>query len=223
MMTCPCGGTASLPHGRQSRSLVRTVLFHSKERSMVAYDTNLSTSISLIDRARSQEAEAWAMLTRLYGPLIYSWARRSGLPAEDAADILQNVLMAVWKGLPSFIADQADSSFRGWLRTITRNAVHEWARRGARRIAADSLEVDYPAPEISEDDGPEGLFGGLTQQALQLARGSADERTWDAFWKCTMEDMAVSDVAKLLEMSPAAVRQAKYRVLCRLRELLVDR
>lgn len=190
---------------------------------MVAYDTSLSTSVSLIDRARSQEAEAWTILTRLYGPLIYSWARRSGLSAEDAGDILQNVLMAVWKGLPNFIADQADCSFRGWLRIITRNAVREWARRGANRIAANSLEVDWPAPQIDEEVGEDGLFCGLTQQALQLARESADERTWNAFWKCTMEDMAVVDVAQLLGMSPAAVRQAKYRVLCRLRELLADR
>lgn len=190
---------------------------------MVSYDTSLSTSVSLIDRARSQESEAWSTLTRLYGPLIYSWARRSGLRPEDAADILQNVLMSVWKGLPDFIADRADSSFRGWLRTITRNAVREWARRGANRIAAGSLEADLPAPGIAEEDGPEELFGGLTQQALRLARESADERTWNAFWKCTMEDMAVADVASLLGMSPAAVRQAKYRILCRLRGLLADR
>jgi len=190
---------------------------------MVAIDTGLSTSVSLIVRARSQEADAWVLLTRLYGPLIYSWARRSGLNAEDAADILQNVLLSVWKGLPGFIADRADSSFRGWLRIITRNAVREWARRGANRIAAGSLDTECPSPELPDEEGPDGLFGCLIQQALQLVRDSSDARTWDAFWMSTMDEVAVADVATQLDMTPAAVRQAKYRVLCRLRELLADR
>ncbi|MDX1970154.1 MAG: sigma-70 family RNA polymerase sigma factor [Planctomycetaceae bacterium] len=169
------------------------------------------------------------MLTRLYGPLIYSWARKSGLTSEDAADVLQNVFVSVWRGLPAFTADRPESSFRGWLRVITRNAVREWARRGETLILAQAAMERVADPGMSADadigmaEGADDLFSNLTNRALAMVRSTVDERTWSAFWKSTMDDIPVADVAAQLELSPAAVRQAKYRVLCRLRELLADR
>ncbi len=199
---------------------------------MAGGEFGLSTSISLIRRARALEPDAWDLLTRLYGPLIYGWARKTGLQTEDAADILQNVFVSVWRGLPAFVADRPDSSFRGWLRVITRNAVREWGRRRETMIVpaamVDALAVPGESSDVllagvaasgAEDD----IFSNLTHQALELVRGTVDVRTWEAFWKSAIEDVPVADVAVSLEMSPAAVRQAKYRILCRLRELLADR
>lgn len=191
----------------------------------------LSTSISLIRRARALEPDAWDVLTRLYGPPIYRWARKAGLQCQDAADIVQNVFVSVWRGLPAFVVDRPDSSFRGWLRVITRNAVREWGRRRETMIVPAELVDALAAPGESSDmllagavaGGADDIFSNLTHEALELVRGTVDARTWEAFWKSTMEDVPVADVAASLEMSPAAVRQAKYRILCRLRELLADR
>lgn len=189
-----------------------------------------STSISLIRRARALEPEAWDVLTRLYGPLIYGWARKSGLQAEDAADILQTVFVSVWRGLPAYAADRPDSSFRGWLRIITRNALASWGReRRVKSVPSGRLDASSPpmhtlaraeadASDIQEDD----LFSDLTHQALEIVRQTVDARTWEAFWKVTVEEQEVAEVAAALGMSPPAVRQAKYRVLCRLREMLAD-
>lgn len=197
---------------------------------IVGGEFGLSTSISLIRRARALEPDAWDVLTRLYGPLIYSWARKTGLQSQEAADILQNVFVSVWRGLPSFVTERPDSSFRGWLRVITRNAVHEWGRRRETFVVSHALVEGLAAPGDGSDvlsesavQGRDDIFSDLTHQALELVRGTVDERTWDAFWKSTMEDVPVGEVAARLDMSPAAVRQAKYRILCRLRELLADR
>ena len=60
------------------------------------------------------------------------------------------------------------------------------------------------------------------QFALDAARGSFDERTWQCFWLVVMEGNSAVEVAKQLGMRPAAVRQAKYRVTQRLRRDLED-
>lgn len=194
----------------------------------MSHDSGLTTSLTLIRRARAMEPGAWDVLTRLYGPLIYSWARKTGLQSDDAADVLQNVFVSIWRGLPTFVVDRPDCSFRGWLRVITSNAVREWGRRRPTMIVADAHLEHLAMPADSSADfgaGPsdDELFSELTHHALQIVRQTVDARTWDAFWKSTMDEQSVPEVAALLGLSPAAVRQAKYRVLCRLRDLLADR
>jgi len=190
---------------------------------------SLSTSPSLIRRVRLVEPGAWETLLKLYGPLVYACARKQGVARDDAADLVQVVFLSVWRSLPGFSFERPDASFRGWLRTITQNAVREQVRRqkaqvtiiapGLSGIAAPHVPSLPDDVDISTDE----LFSDLTQSALRVVRETVDGATWDAFWKSTMDDQPVSDVALALNMTPAAVRQAKYRVLCRLRALLADR
>ena len=53
---------------------------------------------------------------------------------------------------------------------------------------------------------------------MALVREEFEERTWEAFWRVTVEGQTSTAVADALSMTPAAVRQAKSRVLRRLRE-----
>jgi RNA polymerase sigma-70 factor (ECF subfamily) len=191
---------------------------------------SFSTSVSLIRRARALDDGAWTVLLQLYGPLVYGWARRMGLQNQDAADVVQNVFVSVWRGLRAFTLDRPDASFRGWLRTITRNAVLEQNRRDKTRIvASDHLAqwTESSAAALPEDSPSNSELMDSTRElahrALELVRKSVDASTWDAFWQTTIDETPVADVAAALRLSPAAVRQAKYRVLCRLRDLLADR
>ncbi len=56
--------------------------------------------------------------------------------------------------------------------------------------------------------------------ALEQVRLQFEERTWQAFWKVAMEDRPAADVAAELGLSVTSVRQAKSRVLRRLKEEL---
>jgi RNA polymerase sigma-70 factor (ECF subfamily) len=182
-----------------------------------------STSISLIRRVREHDSDAWAALSRLYGPLVYRWARQAGVTPEDSADIVQNVFVSVFRGIGGF-SKEGGGSFRGWLWTITRNSTREmYRRRGGAPVAAGGSDAhrrlrehpDFLDRESEPDDpNPEP---GLAQRALHLIRESIDERSWEAFRRTALADEAAVDVAAELGMTPRAVRQAKYRVLCRLR------
>src|ERR1700686_2389829 len=79
------------------------------------------TPSSLLERLRQPfEPEAWGRFVALYTPLIYSWGRRVGLQEQDAADLVQEVLVTLLQVLPSFSYDH-QRSFRRWLRTVTLN------------------------------------------------------------------------------------------------------
>jgi len=73
---------------------------------MTPFSDSASVSSTLLDQLRSGRPEAWGRLVRLYGPVVHRWCRRSGLNAEDAADVLQEVLAAVLLHLPDFHRDK---------------------------------------------------------------------------------------------------------------------
>jgi RNA polymerase sigma-70 factor (ECF subfamily) len=64
--------------------------------------------------------------------------------------------------------------------------------------------------------------GGLYRRALELVRAEFEPRTWELFWLTAVEGRPPVDVAAERGLTPAAVRQAKSRVLRRLREEVGD-
>src|SRR5262245_61989385 len=182
------------------------------------------TSRSLLERARAADADAWNRVVSLYGPLVFHWCRRWDLQEQDVADVFQDVFQAVATHLGDFRKEQAGDTFRGWLRTITHNKVHDHFRRlgrepgGAGGTEAQLRLADLPAPGGEADPDNRELDSTLFRQGLELIRSEFEERTWQAFWRTAVDDLAPKDVAAELSMSPGAVRVAKCRVLRRLRE-----
>lgn len=64
--------------------------------------------------------------------------------------------------------------------------------------------------------------GAIMQRAMKMVRVEFEESTWQAFWRSAIEEHKTADIAADMDVSTAAVRQAKYRVLRRLRQVLAD-
>ncbi len=190
-----------------------------------------SISSTLLEQLRARQPEAWQRLVCLYGPVIYRWCRRSNLTAEDAADVVQDVLSAILVHLPSFRRDRPQDSFSGWLATITRNKVRELYRRRqgraearggstAQRQLSEMPQPPEPSGENIRSDAQSGAC--LLRRALELIRAEFEARTWDAFWRVVVGGRSPSDVAAELQISVAAVYKAKSRVLGRFRRVLSE-
>ena len=189
-------------------------------------ERSASVAPSLLLRLRTQDGEAWQRLTVLFGPLVYSWCRREGLQPEDAADVQQEVFRAVARSIQQFQRARQGDTFRGWLWTITRNKLHDfWRQRQAQPAATGGTTAQRQMHEVAEAESVEsaceaGLNGELLGRAIELIRVEFQERTWQAFWRVTVEEHNPADVAAQLGMSTGAVYIAKTRVLRRLREEL---
>jgi RNA polymerase sigma-70 factor (ECF subfamily) len=160
---------------------------------------------------------------------VATWCRQAGLSGDDdIADVLQEVFRSVFSGIQGFQHDSASHTFRGWLRIITRNKLVDYFRKQHKsphgaggtehqnrclQVAAQLLhEVDV------ESDRTE--MNLVVQRGLELVRAEFEERTWNAFWRVTVDGRSPEDVARELNTSRAAVYKAKSRVLLRLREVL---
>src|SRR5947209_8705553 len=93
-----------------------------------------TTRPSLLLRLRDAgDREAWAQFVDVYAPLVYRLARRRGLQDADAADLTQDVLQAVSRGVRHLEYDPHRGTFRAWLYTVARNQVHKFLAARQRR------------------------------------------------------------------------------------------
>lgn len=191
-------------------------------------DSQPSTSLSLLERARANDAEAWRQLVQLYRPLVLFWSTRGGVGATDAEDVAQEVFTAAALGLARFRRDRPGDTFRGWLRGIARNRWLMHLRRDGRQPetcgGTDALIRLHEVPDGADNgeaDSPAEL-SGLYRRALDLVRSEFEERTWQMFWRTGVERCSPVDVAAEYHVTPAAVRKAKLRVLRRLKQEVGD-
>ena len=151
-----------------------------------------------------------------------------GLDAHDAADVLQDVFARLSRAISSFDVDRTRGTFRGWLWTITRHKVLDWHRQTRRDLQGEGgseaalrwAELADPFTDSSTNALDRRECTAVVRRALDQIRGDFQTRTWQAFWQSTVEQRSTDQVAGELRMSAAAVRQAKSRVLRRLRETL---
>jgi RNA polymerase sigma-70 factor (ECF subfamily) len=186
-----------------------------------------ATSRSLLVKATARDGEAWERLVALYSPLVAHWCRQWGVRGDELQDVIQEVFAGVAAGLGAYEKDRPGASFRGWIRGIARHKLQDNFRRNQARAEGGTTALIRlrEVPEAAGVDGPDLSEDGdqvtaLYQRALELVRGQFEERTWQAFWKVAMQDRSPAEVAAELGMSPNTVRQAKSRILRRLKEEL---
>jgi len=200
-------------------------------------DSGSSTSRSLLMRLKDEDAIAWRDLVHLYSPLIIYWCRKQGAKDRDCEDILQDVFRTVVTNIGEFTKDKPSSTFRGWLRTITRSRIADFYRRKSDEPdAAGGTEAQMRFGQLAEQVKPAekgdsdekadldeaNEYDSLYLRAIELIREEFQEQTWMAFWRTAVDGCSATEVADELGMRPGTVRVAKSRVLQRLRDRLGD-
>jgi RNA polymerase sigma-70 factor, ECF subfamily len=181
-----------------------------------------TTPLSLLERARHKDPKAWRQLVELYRPLVLFWCTRGGVATADAEDVAQEVFAAAAAGLERFHHDRPGDTFRGWLRAIARNQVllHFRRRQGQPHAEGGSdawLRLRNVADPLPGPEEESHVVSDLYRRAVEQVRSEFEGRTWQAFWLTAVEGRSPAALADELGMRPAAIRQAKCRVLRRLK------
>lgn len=179
-----------------------------------------STSESLLIRLNQpSDQKAWSEFVRLYAPLIFYWARKTGVQVQDSRDIVQDVLAIVFQKLPEFKYD-ASGSFRGWLRTITLNKHREFCRKAKRAVNANQSAILDLAVANAESTWDMNYRQALVDQALELIRHEFQANTWNAVREFSTTNGKAAAIAEKHNVSVWTIYAAKSRMLTRLREVV---
>jgi RNA polymerase sigma-70 factor (ECF subfamily) len=147
--------------------------------------------------------------------------------------VVQEVFRAVWQNVARFRRSQPGDSFRGWMWRIAHSKAMDHFRRaksepqgvGGSDFQKRLLGVADPAAAQSNSAvgaSPAGEENALVHRAVQSIRSEFDPRTWELFERTTVRGERAVDVGTELGVQPSAVRQAKYRVVRRLRHVLAE-
>jgi RNA polymerase sigma-70 factor, ECF subfamily len=185
-----------------------------------------TTSVTLLERVRGGDQDAWHRLFDLYGPLVLHWCERCGVSGPDADDVRQDVFRAVAGGVESFKRDKPGDTFRGWLRVVTRSKlINHLQQQQKHPEAQGGTDAQFKFQQIAQQELPEDTpeeMSALYHRALELVRLEFEVSTWQAFWRAAVDGQAPAVIAAEMGVTSAAVRKAKSRVLNRLREELGD-
>ncbi len=185
------------------------------------------TRVSLLNRLKDGgDAQAWTAFVRLYGPVIYGFARKRGLQDADAADLMQEVMRSVARNAEKLEYDPKRGTFRGWLYTVTRNKIYNFlsAQKNRARAVGDSANHERleALPDRTDNeadaDWDREYQRRMSARAMERVKGEFQSNTWQAFWGTAVEGRPAAEVGAALEMTPGAVYVAKSRVLARLRD-----
>jgi RNA polymerase sigma-70 factor (ECF subfamily) len=184
-------------------------------------DMDLTAEESLLDRLRRDGARRdWERFVDLYCPLLEFWARQL-LRGDDAADLLQDVLLLVMQKLASF-AGEENRTFLAWLRALMLNRWRDLGRRAAARpgtcesVALEAVAGEDALAEVAASEDRNFLI----RRALQIMQSDFEPTTWRACWESVANDRPAAEVAVELGVTVDVVYSATYRVLKRLRSEL---
>jgi RNA polymerase sigma-70 factor (ECF subfamily) len=191
-------------------------------------DEEPRTRKSLLLRLRDLEnQDAWEEFLDTYAPKVYGWCRNYQLQEADASDVTQDVLRRLVGAMRSFDYDPSCGSFRGWLKTVTNNAIRDFHRALSRpgRGSGDT-RVQQNLSAIQAPDAIEALTYLIEQEGEHELLREAEERvklrvqhrTWEAYRLTAVESCKAREVADRLAISVAEVYVAKSRVIKMLRE-----
>lgn len=185
-----------------------------------------TTSESLLLRLRSNQEDqidesAWRQFVELYTPLIFSWARKIGLEANDASDLVQDVLTLAFQRLPGFQYDR-NKSFRSWLKTVTVNRYRESIRKKSAKqsVASHSILEQLQPVEHAESTWDLDYARLLVARSMEVMKSDFAPSTWQALRKVVGQQMTVEQAAEETGVSIWTIYSAKSRLLKRLREEL---
>lgn len=173
---------------------------------------------------------AWDEFFQRYWPVIYAFARRRGCSEHTAEEVIQDVMLKIFRQRDLFQYDPTRGRFRDWLGTVVRNQVAERRRRPSERVRArggdSTTESFHPKDEDAKADAarPEQLWetafeNGLLTVMLDVVRREVNPRDYLAFELLAIRELPGAQVARITGLSRNAAYKARRRVLKRLREL----
>lgn len=186
------------------------------------------TQTSLIARVKDLgDGAAWAEFLGIYQPIVFRMARRREMQEADALDVMQQVFLSISRSIEGWTAEEGRPPFRAWLTTIARNAITKALTRRPRDAATGASSIiDLLHQVPGEDAAVEELVVEARQEVVRWAaeqlRSEFSEATWSIFWQTAIEGVPAAHVAKATGRTTGAIYVARYRVLTRLKEKVLE-
>ena len=174
-------------------------------------------SESLIAVAERKDRKAFIRLFEHFGPRVKSYLKRLGVNDSQADDLMQEVMLTVWRRAEQFDCRKARAST--WIFTIARNKRIDAIRRERR----PELDPNDPALVPDRDDDPsEAVSANEWRAAIKRAIGELPEEQAKLLRMSFFEDKTHDAIATELDLPLGTVKSRIRLALAKLRRSLEE-
>lgn len=186
-------------------------------------DTQVSALAAHVPAAARGDREAFATLVDQTRSLVSSIALSIVRDAELSRDVAQDVFLSAWRDLGKL---RDPNSFLPWLRQLTRHRAYHvlrTERRRERRVTADHTDTLLALAADPQPHADARMIADEERRLLAIVLDELPDETRDVVILYYREGESTAQVAQLLGLSEANVRQRLSRARTRLRDTLLDR
>ena len=183
------------------------------------YDWN--TKQTLIQRAQNpDDHQAWNDFVTYYESFVKMVLGKSGISVSEEDDLVQNILLKVWKGLPNYEYRKENAKFRTWLSTIIRNTVYTHFNKmkgedGKRDKYKGMIEnvSESSIEEIIEREWYDYIASVAMEKVKEAFSGQAIE-----VFRLSLEEKNAQEISEQLGLTENTVYSLRSRVKRRLKQ-----
>jgi len=169
----------------------------------------------LAKRAAAGDGRAFARLIERHHAMAAAVVRGVLGDRDDTEDVLQEVYIAAYRGLPRF---RGDSLFGTWLYQVARNT----ALNAARRRRVDTTPVDEVHLEADEQSSPGAVLARRdAKDRVARALGEIEMRYREVIELRYMAERTYEEIAELTGLPKGTVKTFVHRGKVQLREQLL--
>jgi len=181
------------------------------------------TRQTLIARIQDlNDDHAWEEFTSQYQRYIHAVILKLKTPTADADDLVQRVLLILWKKLPEFEYRPGECKFRSWMNNITRKEVQFYFRtrmRYDRKLnkaheTSAVLEESQTLPDIEAISEREWKLH-ISNLAWENIQDSFTGKALECF-ELYKQGVDFDDIAQRLEITKKSAQVLKNRVVDKL-------
>jgi RNA polymerase sigma-70 factor, ECF subfamily len=165
--------------------------------------------------AATKDRQAFAELFDHFAPRVKSFMMRKGASAEQAEDLVQETMIAVWSKAALYAPDRG--SVATWIFTIARNLRIDRLRREKSNQFTDLDDYDAPSDDPAQDEALRRVQED-SAVAKALAQIPAEQR--ELLILSYVEDMPQSEIAARLQIPLGTVKSRMRLAYRRLKKLL---
>jgi RNA polymerase sigma-70 factor (ECF subfamily) len=151
------------------------------------------------------QEKAFTLLVDTYRERLYWHIRRLVVQHENSHDVLQNVLVKAWRGLPQF---KQQSSLYTWLYRIATNECLTFLEK-QKRERAYSLS-DHESGLANTLRAEKGFDANKAEWQLQLAIQALPEKQRVVFTLRYYDEMPYEKMAEILETSEGSLKASYH-------------
>lgn len=169
----------------------------------------------LIRKAAQGDETAFGLLYDEFAEALYKFIRFKVSETEQAEDLLQEVFIKAWQGIPKLELDNLN--FSAWLYTVASNTVNDYFRRMYRRPQTVSLspELDIRAGSDTSRMAEARIDSDYTRILLNSLPPEYKQVLELRF----IQEFSVEETARVLKKSSVSTRVLQYRALKKLESI----